>query len=277
MKNSWQRAKLSSQHDFRLLPRLAWRTLGLFSGGLRPRMVQRAVQRPVMYQLPSEWVCAGAEALQVNIPTRLLQLRMADWISHDGRVLHAFDHFLLDGDWSGICRPIRDSRVYQEVQDLLVYEENFIQSVTYQSYIKSLRQGRVVRRAHVNLTTIDDVNAYYDRSLALLRSIQQYGFVEQPHAIKTDVRRAGFASWRSKLWDWQDHGLGIAINANGEVIRLPGGQHRTAIALLLGLPTLPVQLRVVHPSWVRAQILQHNNCDAWSAIILGLRQLTQDK
>jgi len=276
MTDNWQRVKLSPQHDFRLLPRLAWRALGLVSGSLRPRVVQQAMQRTKSYQLPSEWVCAGTGPdLRLNIPTKHIQLRMADWISLQGRTVHAFDHFLLGGDWSAVCKPIDQTRVYKEVQDLLAFGENFAQSPTYQAYVQQLTAGKVMRRAHVNLLSRQDVDAYYHRSLALVASIQQHGFLAQPKAVLTDVRRAGFAGWRSKLWDWQDHEMGIAIDATGQVIRLPGGQHRTAIALLLQMPTLPVQLRVVHPEWVKAQMLQHN-CSAWPAIIRGLRQMAQD-
>lgn len=243
-------------------------------GWLRPAVLARAMTSPpARVGLPADWLVAPGDAtLSLDLPMAQVQHRLADWLQTDGLRVHASDHFLLAGDWSGIRRPIRDSRVYAEVADLRAYGDNFRDSPSYRAYCRSLSRGRPARRAHARFVDEQAVTEYFQRCLAMLRGLEQLGFVSRREALALGPARAGFARWRSRWWDWLDHDLNVAIDAGGEVLRLPGGQHRTAMALQLGLPTLPVVVRVVHPQWLAGH-MQAGDMPAWTALRQGVARL----
>lgn len=64
----------------------------------------------------------------------------------------------------------------------------------------------------------------------------------RPHGEVNDTRR-------------EHGGILVHIARDGEVLRAGGGMHRFAIARLLQLPEIPVQLGVVHPDAVKAGLL----------------------
>jgi ParB-like chromosome segregation protein Spo0J len=92
----------------------------------------------------------------------------------------------------------------------------------------------VVTRQHRRLRTRADVDEYFERFVALFRSIEQHGVVR---------RAAG-----------RDRDIGVALGPWGDLVRLPGGQHRLAIASVLGLERIPVQIRMVHADLLRRRM-----------------------
>ena len=63
----------------------------------------------------------------------------------------------------------------------------------------------------------------------------------------------GARSWWTELGE-QD--IGVAIDATGRLCKLPGGQHRFAIARALGLSEIPVQVRMLHVDVLQGQCAQ---------------------
>ena len=56
------------------------------------------------------------------------------------------------------------------------------------------------------------------------------------------------------MHDSTERDIGVAITETGELIRHLGGKHRTAIAQALNLPTMPVEIRMVHTGWLAKQM-----------------------
>jgi hypothetical protein len=67
----------------------------------------------------------------------------------------------------------------------------------------------------------------------------------------------------------------VAINENGELIRHLGGKHRTAIAQALKLPSLPVEIRLVHTGWLARQ-MERTRLPAHKALVEGVRHLVEN-
>ena len=86
-------------------------------------------------------------------------------------------------------------------------------------------------------------------------------------------RRKAFAKARAQLHDYvseyrglyesmRDHGylprladdeMGIAIDREGAIIKVPNGNHRFYTALALEMPLVPAEVRFVHAAWYRRQ------------------------
>lgn len=188
------------------------------------------------------------EHLTLNIdPTRLTH-RLHDWVSsdEDEQPRHINDYFLCSADWSPALKPIARSPVYIEAVQLLDAGLDYKPTSAYQRYIKRLEKGITTTRNRSPLNTVEKINLYFERFVSLFRSIQRHGFLPLKEArIAAQPLNASSAirSWRT---NYGESDLGIAIGASGELVALPGGQHRLAIALVLNLTSIPVQLRLVH-------------------------------
>ncbi len=47
--------------------------------------------------------------------------------------------------------------------------------------------------------------------------------------------------------------IGVAIDADGRLVRHTNGKHRMAAALALGIERIPVEIRLVHTGWLARQ------------------------
>lgn len=211
------------------------------------------------------------EALFLEPPLSGLKLRLADWIRCRGATLHSDTYFLGSGDWRAIAEPIRDSPVFREAQELIACGFRYRQTEAYAGYLSAMADKRPIRRNRIPLSDRQRLEAYFLRFVELFRSIEKNGVLRQGEFSRRLLPGAP-AMHRTA---WIEHGereIGAAIGATGEIFRLPGGQHRTAIAFALGLPRIPVQIRMVHADWLQ-QEMKKNHVQPVEAIRCGISRL----
>ncbi len=220
--------------------------------------------------VPAPYVTARyGERLLAEIPAAVINNRLTDWVQWGGLRLHTGTRFLGAGDWSGISNPVMDSPVAREAKELFDHGLDYRETRAFRRYLERAQKGNPLRRNRIVLADRNLVVDYFERFVALFRSIQENGVLRR-EALGRGAgfsRRSHIRRLRTELGEKE---IGIAVGREGEVYRLPGGQHRTAIAMVLGTENLPVQVRLVHAEWVR-QRMQAYGGTITGAILRGIK------
>ncbi len=95
---------------------------------------------------------------------------------------------------------------------------------------------------------IDD---YFQRFVALFHSIQAHGVVPVNSLKGPLAEKFQPSASRRRKTEWGERDIGVAIGPAGELVLLPGGKHRLAVATVLKISHVPVQVRMVHVDWLR--------------------------
>ena len=145
---------------------------------------------------------------------------------------------VVDGDWDVQTEPLDASwkvaaclarfRDRVEWQDTGVYD----------------RMTEVIakRGAFDSCATLDDIKARYQRIDALYQNIREHGF-------RDDTQH----QWGTARLP---EGVFVHIDRHGDAIFGAIGNHRMGIARALGLPRIPAQLGVIHPSALKSGALE---------------------
>lgn len=212
------------------------------------------------------------DSLLIDVPAASIHLRLPDWVSYGALRLHLSDYFIGGGNWRSMAQPVRESAVALEARELAEHGLDYRRTRAFANYLKGAQAGTPMTRNGVRLESPALVEGYFERFVALFRSIQEHG-VRRLAAVRRGVSETTCPSLiRGRAKEWGEKEIGIALGATGEIFRLPGGQHRTAIALVLGMETLPVQIRLVHAQWLR-QALASADGDITAAIRGGIAQM----
>ncbi len=207
---------------------------------------ERDFDLPVSYA-----IVALGEKLHVTFPTKQLATGLRDWISNGEHVIHTNSYFIGGGKWDAIIYRLSSLPVFREAQELYECDMRFRETASYRRYHIRMQQNDPIRRQHVLMSSTEQVDAYFEKFVTLFESIRENGLLKQfewggvekyPWPVST------FSRWRAGQLE---NDIGLAIDADGRIHKLPGGQHRTAIATVLGLPSIPVQVRLVHREWLR--------------------------
>ena len=176
-------------------------------------------------------------ALVIDVDPAAIATQLPARLRHRGRLLRAAGHFLGRGDWRRWLTPVEDDPLLARTADL----------------VAGLSQ------------TSDDEGR---RLLALADSIRSQGYKrrrELPQRPPTDV--AGIV-------EAEEGEVGIAIDADGGIHRLGGGRQRFAVARALGLPAIPVEVKLVHVGWLERQIGNGRDGSPAAALERGLATLS---
>ncbi|GJE34139.1 hypothetical protein [Methylobacterium oxalidis] len=183
-------------------------------------------------------------------------------------------HWFLDrGDWSRALMPLSASEVTAEIEALFSAPGRIEESAAFAALLARAESGAPAVRNGVSLADGATIAAYFAHYDALRRSIEQEGFRPRTEVDRQTARAFFGSRVRSRKAERLERDIGVAVDADGTLLRLCGGHHRTAIAQRLGLPRVPVQVRLVHAEWLRGWIGRTGLPPA-RAIAQGLRHLS---
>jgi hypothetical protein len=215
--------------------------------------------------LPVAWALRYfRQRLVIWISPSLLTHKLAEDVHTGEQALWLGASFLDGADWSGALMPLADLPVHSEMADLIRFGEDFRNSPSYKRLLRLLNRGRPVKRNMVALSSPELIDRYFMTYLNLLNSVRSHGLLPRAAA-------PGETTWKSAARRRSERDIGIAIGADGELLRFRHGQHRTALAQLLGLPAIPVELRMVHTDWLKRQVARTKLPPA-EALLAGLAE-----
>lgn len=155
------------------------------------------------------------------------------------------------GDWTDVIHPLANYEAHRDMMALIGAGLRYRDTALYADLAERAAAGDPAVRFGVTLADRARIDAYFDYYAALVRSIERRGLMPRSALrLRKVPRGGGVRPW----YEWTERDPGIAIGPNGEVLRFAGGRHRTAIAKALGLPSMPVELRLVHTRWLRAEM-----------------------
>lgn len=206
-------------------------------------------------------------SLVLRVPPRRLQWQLLDVVSDGKRAFRLAQRFLDAGDWSAAGERLDSSVVHLEMAALCEAEHPLPESDIYRYMLRRAVAGTLERRNGVALSSPALIDAYFAHYRGLRDRLRREGYRPRS-ALAPDAghRLRGAAAAR------REAEVGIAIGPGGELLRLLGGRHRTALAQLLGLPAMPVRVRLVHAHWLAAQ-MRRTGLPAHRALPAGLAQL----
>lgn len=170
------------------------------------------------------------EKLLITLPTLDITHFMRDWVVIEQSKKHMSDYFIGDGEWDDITVEIKNLPVLKEAEQLMQKEWDFKHTETYAELIQKMRNGTPSKKQHVLLNTIEKIENYFLSYTKVYHSIKKHGF-------------------QNTLSDSRD--IGISIDKDGNISKLPGGQHRFSIAYVLSLPTISVEVRMIHREYLQ--------------------------
>lgn len=183
----------------------------------------------------------GFDYPKVSVDLAAMETQVHDWclIEHENRaqVVNTIDCFVLGGSWRRIMRPQAQRKVEDEARQLYTAQLRFRQTEAYLALLAEVEAGRTVRRQGKTIATVVQLDSYFERFCQLFESIQQHGLLAADGVAEKKLRTNS------------DRPLGVAMDADGALYRLQGGNHRWAIARVLGIEHAEVELRLVHRSF----------------------------
>lgn len=167
-----------------------------------------------------------AERLWVD-PRRVKHVIGGPAGSHSGRVV--------SGNWDTAAAPIWSMPKYAACV------EHWTRGVPWErTGIYDLMLRLINEKGQVDgCRTLADVIARYERLDGIFDQVQADGRMRTFEEI-TGRRRGRYGR--------EDHGILIHVDRSGSPVHGRGGTHRLAIATVLGLPTVPARVGLIHPS-----------------------------
>lgn len=170
------------------------------------------------------------EKLLVTLPLSSITHFMRDWVITDKSKIHMSDYFIGGGEWDEIVIDINSMPVLKEAQQLMKKDWDFKNTPVYASVHKRAEASNPKKRQHILLDTTQKIDTYFLQFKELYESIKSNGLLSSAA---------------------ESRNIGIAIDKNGNISKLPGGQHRFSIAYVLNLPTISVEIRMIHREYLQ--------------------------
>jgi hypothetical protein len=258
--------ELTSQHHRLRLTKLAWHSavaevcFGVAHRAATARLFERAIER-ALHQAPDTapaFTLPAAIALKAlgnsalaEVPTSALNKRLHDWVRYEGKAAFSGDYFICSADWSAWLTDLSSSSVMTEANQMHQAGLDYKSTRIYAKHLQNIERGAAVIRNKVSLDTPLKLNAYFNRFVALFESIQKHGVLPLKQARNCDEALSTSSSVRSWRTNFGEKDIGVAIGPDAELVLLPGAKHRLAIARVLGIARVPVQMRMVHKAWLQ--------------------------
>lgn len=202
---------------------------------------------------PSAGALYFGDQLCLEIDPRRLTHRLGDDL-FDGRTVQRADQRFLDGsNWEGAVFPLKETPVHGEMLEICRTRNDFRTTSRYRWVAKQIEQGHSVARSGIRLDTLAKLDGYFLYYLGLVESIERDGMLPRRRlglGHRTgQTHRATRTIWRDLI----ERDIGVAVDADGGLLRHTCGRHRLAAAIGLGLERIPVEVRMVHVDWLSAQ------------------------
>ena len=255
-----------------------WRIFHSFAGrlpastGVLAWRMEQTLSRPrtagPWFGLSSPFAEAVAgQQLGISADPSAINTWLFSQVSAGGIVFHPRDYFLGGGEWSALTSPLALSNLDQEVRDLIACGGDVRAAPVFATLCAMLAQSQgTCFHNGVWFRSSLDIEAYLKSHAALIQSIKTHGVLRRADALKLGHRRVSPLEIR-------ETDAGVAVSADGNLLRYRGGFHRVAIARELGLRSMPVAVRLVHADWLRLQ-MRETGLDAMPALFAGLKRLS---
>ena len=173
------------------------------------------------------------------VPTERIHLHTN--LHHDGSPPHPRDRvfpigsnpFVADGDWDLGGIAFEELPTFQAIKSHIEDGEDWLQTDFYRLMVEDIEAGRTPW----DCRTVADVKRRFQYIDDLVSSIRRFGLL-----LPSEVGAAQDPTAR-----YSDE-IEINIGRTGELL-FQDGRHRLAIAKVLGLPRVPVRVRVRHLEW----------------------------
>ena len=209
------------------------------------------------------------EKLLIHVDPARLTRRISDFVREPKGPRWVGSYFLDSADWSRALSQIASTPVHKEMSQIVEAGLDYRATEAFAALNRIASEGRPTQRNGVVLKGRDEIEAYFRYCVGLITSVREHGIARQQFGSFNNPAGAADRRVRSMALDWTERDVGVAINADGELIRHLGGKHRTAIAQALHLPSMPVEVRMVHVNWLRRQVKQ-SGMPAHEALAWGL-------
>lgn len=239
-----------------------------FESGLARALRTASAQGQGFYMNVADARSALGEGLMLEVDPQALSMRVREYVLSDGKVVSIGDRFLGAGDWTPLVLPARKSPTVWEVNQIVAAGFDFRKTVCFERYVARAAAGDPVKRNHVVLDTEERIAAYLGHTVNMLRSVEANGVLSRRQWLARGVRPEG----RGRMLELSEQEVGVAIGAEGALYRFCAGKHRTAAAVALKLKRMPVEVRLVHADWLRAQV-EATELAPVRALIEGIRRL----
>ena len=185
-------------------------------------------------------------SLLVRVDPAVLERQIVDEVADGSRHVRLAHRFLDGGDWKALEKPFDQARAHREILQLLKYP-SVEDTPTYRNFVRLAEAGRPKLRNGIPLGSAIAVRHYLEQYRRLIDSVRSHGILPRHHVPSGE---RVFSLARTFRVEWWERDTGIAVDADGRLLRMVGGRHRTAIAQVLGLPAMPVEIRMVHVRWL---------------------------
>ena len=186
-------------------------------------------------------------------PERLVE-RLRDYVLDRRGARWIGTSFLDAADWAAVRALVEESPVHREMSELVAAGADFRDTRAYRNLVYAIEVGRPSSRNGVRITSTEEIEAYFEYCRDLIKSARKRGVVRRSVSGAFHRLRVKHRDTRSPAHDTKERDIGVAIDAEGGILRILGGKHRTAIAKALKLPWLPVEVRLVHVAWLADQM-----------------------
>lgn len=194
------------------------------------------------------------EGLSLRVPPQTVTRRLTDHVRDARGPRWTGASFLDNADWSAALLPVEQCQVHVEMTQLIEADLDWRATLSYRRAKKAAQQGRPVHRSGRPLATPDELKAYYRRCVDLVRSVRKHGLLDRDAQRALGFARESHGRFRRPEAEWTERGIGMAIDADGRLVRHLGGRHRWAAASALGLPEALVEVRLVHLAWLERMV-----------------------
>lgn len=148
-----------------------------------------------------------------------------------------------DGDWDAQERPFNECTVYKAIQQCY-QKDRFWEETSYHTDLKEdIKAGKAPR----GLETVGELDAFFDQLDVLADTLKEEGYRTQRELLRENPGHT-FDSNNDAIHPVL-HEIGVNIYRDGSMAKKRAGNHRMALAKVLGLEEIPVAVRVRHAEW----------------------------